>query len=142
MKIQIRTLEQYLTKIEGKILLHPVSKYCGAYKNILWIRLLTRSSSNDGIMTGPCPSVCPHVPPLILLREFQIKLVLWHRDVFPSVKRDIRNCSQFASGALLASCPVGFDLSLYDRKRLESEADQAFPCTVAPWLGMEEYHFI
>lgn len=108
---RLRTLEQNLTKEKGNIFLHPISKCCGSYKNILWIRFIILSSSNNGIMRGPCPSVCPHVLPLILLREFQIKLVLLHRDASPAVKTDKCNCCQFASGVQPASCPVRVGLS-------------------------------
>jgi hypothetical protein len=70
------------------------------------------------------------------------KLVLWHRDAFLAVKTDIRSCCQFVSGAQPASFPVLIGLSFYERRRLESEADQVFQCTAAPWLGMEECDFI
>jgi len=106
MKIQIRTLKKNLTKEEGKILLHVISKYCGAY-NIPWIRFLKVSSSNNGIIMSPCLSVCPHVPPLILLREFQIKLLVWHGDASPAVKTDICNCWSSA-GILSSACRSPF----------------------------------
>lgn len=134
--MQIRTLEKNLTKKEGKILLHSISKCCGSYNNIVWIRFLTLSSSNNGIMRGPCPSACPHVPPLILLRELQIKLVLWHRDVSPAVKTDIYNC--WSSAGVLSSAYR----SLFLREKSAGEWSwPGIPCKVAPSLGMEEDHF-
>jgi hypothetical protein len=105
------------------------------------MQFLTRSPSNKGITRGVCSSVCPHIPPPLLLKEFQVNLVLRHRDVFPAVTRDISNCCQVASGDYPASCPVRISLSFYERKRLERENHQALPSTVSPWLQMEEYHF-
>ena len=109
---------------------------CGSCNKIPWIRFLTRSPSNNGIMMGPCPSVCPHVPPLVLLREFQVKLIPWHRYASPAVKTDICNCWSSAD-VLSSACR-----SLFLREKTAGEWSwPGISCTVASWLGMEECHF-